>query len=213
VPDIEDSMPADAKALDRDLLANTWREPSPGQARLVRVNELEGPLAVDDLTLVGRPGTQRARRSAGLDPDDRRGGSGGAAGRRRVESARGLREAYELASRPLSHAEDAYELLNARGKVVADGVPAGVSGLFDRVFADADPAGAAADAALGRSLGFRGKSTPRPEHVAAINAAFTNAQISRVARPMPRRGIEDPLPPTRPSGRGPDARQLLLGRL
>lgn len=191
VADLEDSTPADAKALARDLLADVWREPSPGPARLVRVNELEGSLADDDLALVaGLALDGLVVPQASIETIDAAAASGLPVVAV-IESARGLREAYELASRPhvdalalgakdlsrdlgLQSREDAHELLYARGKVVADGVAAGVSGLFDRVFADADPTRAAADAALGRSLGFRGKSTLRPEHVAAINAAFTN---------------------------------------
>jgi len=192
VADLEDSTPAAAKARARDLLANTWHGSPTGPARLVRVNDLEGPLAADDLALVADLALDGlVVPQASIQTID------GAAATGLpvvavVESARGLRDAYELALRPhvdglalgakdLSHdlglqpREDAHELLYARGKIVADGVAAGVSGLFDRVFAGDDETRAAADAAFGRSLGFRGKSTLRPEHVAAINAAFTQA--------------------------------------
>ena len=192
VADLEDSTPSHAKARARDLRGNTWRGSSPGPARLVRVNVLEGPLAADDLALVADlalAGLVVPQASIQTIDGARAPGLPVVAV---IESARGLREAYELALRPhvdalalgakdLSHdlglqpREDAHELLYARGKIVVDGVAAGVSGLFDRVFADADPTRAAADAAFGRSLGFRGKSTLHPEHVAAINSAFALA--------------------------------------
>jgi citrate lyase beta subunit len=38
-----------------------------------------------------------------------------------------------------------------------------------------EASGAAADAAFGRSLGFRGKSTLKPEHAAAINAVYASS--------------------------------------
>jgi citrate lyase beta subunit len=189
VADLEDATPPDAKLRARDLLANIWSDPSTGPARLVRVNDLQGPLAGDDLALVAdlaldglvvpQASIQTINRVSVL----------------RlpvvavVESARGLRDAYELALRPhvdalalgakdlsadlgLQPREDGQEMLYARGKIVADGVAAGVTGLFDRAYFGDDEAEAAADAAFGRSLGFRGKSTLRPEHVAAINATF-----------------------------------------
>jgi citrate lyase beta subunit len=197
VADLEDSTPPEAKARARDLLANTWREATAGPARLVRVNELHGPFAADDLALVTElaliglvvphASTDSINEAAVL----------GLPMVAVIESARGLHEAYELASRPhvdalalgakdlaldlgLEPRDDAQQLLYARGKIVADGVAGGVSGLFDRAWFDTDVAGAAADAAFGRSLGFRGKSTLLPEHTAAINAAFASgAQSTR----------------------------------
>ena len=191
VADLEDSTPPEAKARARDLLANNWRQATAGPARLVRVNELHGPFAAADLALVAElalvglvvphASTDSINEAAVL----------GLPMVAVIESARGLHDAYELAARPhvdalalgakdlaidlgLEPRDDAQQLLYARGKIVADGVAAGVSGLFDRAWFDSDVAGAAADAAFGRSLGFRGKSTLLPEHASAINAAFTS---------------------------------------
>lgn len=195
VADLEDSTPRAAKARARDLLANTWHEAYGGPERLVRVNELHGPFAADDLALVGElslvglvvpnASTETINEAAVL----------GLPMIAVIESARGLREAYELASRPhvdalalgakdlalnlgLEPRADAQELLYARGKIVADAIAGGVSGLFDRAWFDADVTGATADAAFGRSLGFRGKSTLRPEHAAALNAVFASSRSS-----------------------------------
>lgn len=189
VADLEDLTPADAKARARDVLADLWRAPNGGPARLVRVNELHTQLATDDLALVGElaldglvvPQAALATIDAAAAP--------GLPVLAVIESARGLHDAYELASREhvralalgandlgrdldLQQRDDGQQLLYARSKVVADGVAAGVSGLFDRVAPYADEERAAADAAFARSLGFRGKSTMEPAHTAAINAAF-----------------------------------------
>jgi citrate lyase subunit beta/citryl-CoA lyase len=194
VADLEDSTPPDAKARARDVLAHLWREPAPrparNPARLVRVNELHSAFAVDDLALVAELVLDALVVPQAAVATIDIAAAVGLPVLAVIESARGLREAYELGSRPhvdalglgandfardlgLQPREDAQELLYARSKVVADGVAAGVSGLFDRVWVGADAAGAAADAAFGRSLGFRGKSMLRPEHAAAINAAFS----------------------------------------
>jgi citrate lyase subunit beta/citryl-CoA lyase len=106
-----------------------------------------------------------------------------------VESARGLREAYEIATRPhvvgiqlgakdlaldlgLEPRADALELLHARSRLVVDAVAAGLEGLWDRVAPAGDHAALEADAAFGRSLGFRGKSTLAPEDARVINRVF-----------------------------------------
>jgi citrate lyase subunit beta/citryl-CoA lyase len=192
VADLEDSTPLDAKARARDVLANLWREPVRGPARLLRVNELHSALAVDDLALVAELALDALVVPQASVATIDIAAAAGLPVLAVIESARGLREAYELGSRAhvdalglgandfardlgLQPREDAQELLYARSKVVADGVAAGVSGLFDRVWVDADVSRAAADAAFGRSLGFRGKSTLQPEHAAAINAIFSSS--------------------------------------
>jgi citrate lyase subunit beta/citryl-CoA lyase len=192
VADLEDSTPPDAKARARDVLANLWREPASGPARLVRVNELHSALAADDLALVADLALDALVVPQASVATIDIAATAGLPVLAVIESARGLREAYELGSRPhvdalglgandfardlgLQAREDAQELLYARSKVVADGVAAGVSGLFDRVWVDPDLSRATADAAFGRSLGFRGKSTLRPEHAAAINAVFSSS--------------------------------------
>jgi citrate lyase subunit beta/citryl-CoA lyase len=190
VADLEDSTPPEAKAHARHILADLWRHASKGPARLIRVNELHDPLAADDLALVADLDLDGlVVPQASLATIDLAVGAGLPV-LAVIESARGLRDAYELASRPHVHAlglgandlgrdlgtqprEDAQELLYARSKIVADGIAAGISGLYDRVWVGANGTRAAADAAFARSLGFRGKSTLRSEHAAAINALFS----------------------------------------
>jgi citrate lyase beta subunit len=105
-----------------------------------------------------------------------------------VETAQGLRLAYETASSPrvaallLGAADlgaelgweprpDGLELVYARSKVVADSAAAGIRGPFDVVHVDTrDDAGL--EAAARRSLGFRGKACIHPAQVPIVNRVF-----------------------------------------
>jgi citrate lyase beta subunit len=107
-----------------------------------------------------------------------------------VETAQGLRLAYETASSPrvaalmLGAADlgaglgweprpDGLELLYARSKVVADSAAAGVRGPFDVVHLDTrDDKGLEAAAHFARSLGFRGKACIHPAQVSVVNRVF-----------------------------------------
>ena len=107
-----------------------------------------------------------------------------------VETAQGLRLAYETASSPrvaallLGAADlgaelgwdprpDGLELVYARSKVVADSAAAGIRGPFDVVHLDTrDGAGLEAAARFARSLGFRGKACIHPAQVAIVNRVF-----------------------------------------
>lgn len=106
-----------------------------------------------------------------------------------IESARGVRSAFEIASRPfvegfqlgakdlaldlgLEARADAAELLYTRSKLIVDAVAAGLGGIFDRVYPTGDPAGLEADALFARSLGFRGKGTVAPGDATIINRVF-----------------------------------------
>jgi citrate lyase beta subunit len=107
-----------------------------------------------------------------------------------VETAQGLRLAYETASSPRVAAllvgaadlgaelgweprPDGLEVLSARSKVVADSAAAGIRAPFDIVHVDTlDGAGLEAAARFARSLGFRGKACIHPDQVAVINRVF-----------------------------------------
>jgi len=108
-----------------------------------------------------------------------------------VETAQGLRLAFETASSPrvaalmLGAADlgaelgweprpDGLELLYARSKVVADSAAAGIRGPFDVVHLDIrDDQGLEAAARFARSLGFRGKACIHPAQVPIVNRVFT----------------------------------------
>src|SRR5205085_12696415 len=107
-----------------------------------------------------------------------------------VETAQGLRQAYETAADPrvtalalgavdlgvelgLEPRPDALEILYARSKVVADSAAAGVRAPFDVVRLDyRDAEGLEAECRLARSLGLRGKVCIHPAQVAVVNRVF-----------------------------------------
>jgi citrate lyase subunit beta/citryl-CoA lyase len=190
VADLEDAVPLARKDAARGVLAD--RLPGlAGAARLVRINGPETGLAEADLQLLAgleldaivlpkaTPETVAA-----LGPD-------GPPLIAIIESAAGLRLAYEVACAPRVHAlilgaadlsadlgleprPDALELLYARSKVVADSAAAGVRPPFDRVFGDpADPAGLEADARFARSLGFGGKGCTHVAQPGVVNRVFS----------------------------------------
>jgi citrate lyase beta subunit len=196
VADLEDATPANAKANARAVVARVFTGAS-GQPRLlVRVNELETQLARDDLELV------RALSLAGIVVPQARAESidivrdAGVPVVAVIESARGVREAYEIASRPhvqavqlgakdlardlgLEVRDDALELLHYRSGLVVDAVSAGVRAIFDRVLVGASVEQLEQDARFGRSLGFTGKSTTTAAHAGAINHIFSGRSATR----------------------------------
>jgi citrate lyase beta subunit len=190
VADLEDAVAPARKETAREVLAGTLPGLR-GAARLVRINEHDTELAGADLEALAAleldaivvpkatPGT-----IAALGPD-------GPPLIAIVESASGLRLAYELASAPrvqalvlgavdlsadlgLEPRPDALELLYARSKVVADSAAAGIRPPFDRVFGDAaDAAGLEADARFARSLGFGGKACTHVAQADVVNHVFS----------------------------------------
>jgi len=107
-----------------------------------------------------------------------------------VESAQGLRLAYETASLPrvaalmlgaadlgaelgLEPRADGLEILYARSKIVADSAAAGLRAPIDVVRFDfRDAEGLRREAELARSLGFGGKACIHPVQVPVVNEAF-----------------------------------------
>jgi citrate lyase beta subunit len=111
-----------------------------------------------------------------------------------VETAQGLRLAYETASSPrvaalilgavdlgaelgLEPRPDGLEILHARSKVVIDSTAAGIRAPFDIVHLDIyDDAGLEAECGLARSLGFRGKACIHPQQVPIVNRIFAPSE-------------------------------------
>jgi citrate lyase beta subunit len=107
-----------------------------------------------------------------------------------VETAQGLRLAYETACSPrvaalvigavdlgaelgLEPRPDGLEILHARSRVVVDSAAAGIRPPFDVVHVDVhDDAGLQAECAFARSLGFRGKVCIHPRQVPIVNRVF-----------------------------------------
>ena len=107
-----------------------------------------------------------------------------------VETAKGVRLAYETAASPrvaalalgavdlglelgLEPRADGQEVLFARSKLVLDSAAAKIRGPFDLVHVDVrDAEGLEAECRLARSLGFRGKACIHPAQVEVVNAVF-----------------------------------------
>jgi citrate lyase beta subunit len=107
-----------------------------------------------------------------------------------VETAQGLRLAYETASSPrvaalvlgavdlgaelgLEPRADGLEILHARSSVVVDSAAAGIRPPFDLVHLDIhDDDGLEAECRFARSVGFRGKACIHPRQVPIVNRVF-----------------------------------------
>lgn len=119
-----------------------------------------------------------------------------------VETARGLRQAYETARAErvtalvlgavdlglelgLEPRADGQEVLYARSHLVVESAAAGIRSPFDLVHVDTrDDEGLEAEARLARSLGFRGKACIHPAQVEIVNRVFspTREEVDRARR-------------------------------
>jgi citrate lyase beta subunit len=183
VADLEDAVTHDQKDAARAVVVRL-RPP------VVRVNGVDTPWFSDDIAatrelaldaLVLPKATPEA--VGALGPD-------GPPVIAIVETAQGLRLAYETASSPrvgalllgavdlgselrLEARRDEAELLFARSKVVVDSAAAGIRAPFDAVHAATRDASALERSArLARSLGFGGKACIHPAQVPVVNAVF-----------------------------------------
>jgi len=111
-----------------------------------------------------------------------------------VETAHGVRHAYEVAAAPrvaalllgavdlgaeigLEPRRDGLEILYARSKVVLDSAAAGARPPFDIVHLDIhDDEGLEAECRLARSLGFRGKACVHPSQVPIVRRVFAPSE-------------------------------------
>jgi citrate lyase beta subunit len=179
------SVPGDS-APDRADSVPIQRQP----ARLVRVNAAGTPWHADDLAfattldldgLVLPKASPEALDALGADGPPVIG---------IVETAMGLRQAFEIASQPrvaalllgsvdlgaevgLETRPDAQEILYARSKLAIDSAAAGLRGPFDVVHLDfGDTAGLEEQCRLARALGFRGKACIHPGQIETINRVF-----------------------------------------
>lgn len=190
VADLEDAVAAPEKPAARALVAAVLGVAGAGPLRLVRVNGAGTPWHEDDLAAIGalRPdGVVLPKASPEAAAPLARLGLPVVA---IVETADGLRRAYELASTPpvvalllgavdlglalrLEPRPDGQELLFARSSLVVDCAAAGLRGPIDQVWVDVrDAEGLEEDARFARSLGFRGKACVHPDQVAVVNEAF-----------------------------------------
>jgi citrate lyase beta subunit len=193
VADLEDSVAEERKAEARAIAGELFATPRKTGERFVRINVVGGPHVAADLAFVA--GLQvDALVVPKATPDAIRAlGDTGPPIVAVVESAIGLRLAFEIASLPrvrglqlgandlaedlgLESRADAQELLFARSKLVLDAVAAGVAGIFDRVLrSSVADAVLEEDARFARALGFTGKSTLSLAHDEILRRVFTRA--------------------------------------
>jgi citrate lyase beta subunit len=196
VADLEDAVPIERKEEARSVLAAVLPHAT-GAARLVRVNAPETGLADDDLAAIAELELDALVLPKATPESVAALGDAGPPLIAVIESAAGLRQAYEVAAAPrvvalalgaldlavdlrLEARSDALELLYARSKLVVDSAAAGVRPPFDRVYTRFDdPAGLEADALFARSLGFGGKNCSHTSQPAVINRVFADpAQLA-----------------------------------
>ncbi len=169
---------------------------------MVRVNGAETPQFERDLELVQRLPLQAIVLPKATPESVAALGQSGPPVIAIVETAQGLRLAYETATHPrvgalllgavdlglelgLEARPDGQEVLFARSKLVLDSAAAGIRGPFDLVHLDVrDGQGLEEECRLARSLGFRGKACIHPAQVDVVNAAFApgEGELARARR-------------------------------
>lgn len=200
IADLEDAVAAGAKHSARALsLRLLSQAPRDGSLRLVRVNGHGTAWHDDDLEAVATAGLDGLVLPKATPEAARAVADVGLPIVAIVETAAGLRAAYETATCPGVVAlmlgavdlalelraiprADAQELLFARSSLVVDSAAAGLRPPIDRVWVDVrDPAGLADDCAFARTLGFRAKACIHPDQVAVVGESFgpSDAEIAR----------------------------------
>ena len=190
IADLEDAVAPARKDEARALVARVLGDEGSAAATMVRVNGTDSPHFERDLELVQRLPLQAIVLPKATPESVDALGPDGPPVIAIVETAQGLRLAYETASHPrvealvlgavdlglelgLESRPDGQEVLFARSKLVMDSAAAGIRGPFDLVHVDVrDDEGLEAESRLARSLGFRGKVCIHPAQVDIVNAVF-----------------------------------------
>ena len=190
IADLEDAVAPARKDEARALVARVFGDEGSAAATMVRVNGTDSPHFERDLELVQRLPLQAIVLPKATPKSVDALGPDGPPVIAIVETAQGLRLAYETASHPrvealvlgavdlgpelgLESRPDGQEVLFARSKLVMDSAAAGIRGPFDIVHVDVrDEEGLEAESRLARSLGFRGKVCIHPAQVDIVNAVF-----------------------------------------
>lgn len=190
IADLEDAVAPARKDEARALVARVFGDEGSAAATMVRVNGTDSPHFERDLELVQKLPLQAIVLPKATPESVDALGPDGPPVIAIVETAQGLRLAYETASHPrvealvlgavdlglelgLESRPDGQEVLFARSKLVMDSAAAGIRGPFDIVHVDVrDEEGLEAESRLARSLGFRGKVCIHPAQVDIVNAVF-----------------------------------------
>jgi citrate lyase beta subunit len=184
VADLEDAVAPAEKPAAREIVARVG-------PRIVRVNGSDTPWFADDLAMVAELSLDAIVVPKATPESVAALGAQGPPVIAIIETAQGLRLAYETASSPrvvallvgavdlgaelgLEPRPDGLEILHARSKVVVDSAAARIRSPFDIVHLDFnDDAGLEEACRLARSLGFRGKACIHPRQVPIVNRVFT----------------------------------------
>lgn len=194
VADLEDAVAPAEKEAARELTGRLLAETESRCARAIRINGADteyfdadlAAIAELDLDAVMLPKASPSAVEA-LGPD-------GPPVLAIVETAQGLRLAYEIACAPrvaslvlgavdlgaelrLEPRPDGQEILFARSKLVVDSAAAGRPGPFDVVYLGTrDEEGLEREALLARSLGMRGKACIHPAQLPVVNRVFAPSE-------------------------------------
>lgn len=191
IADLEDAVPPDEKETARAVIRTVFTGAETAAARIVRVNGADTAFFAEDLALIGELDLDAVVVPKASPASMLLLGGDAPPVLAIVETAQGLRCAYEIASDPRVAAlilgaadlgrelgftarEDGLEILYARSELVVDSAAAKIRPPIDGVHLDyRDDDGLRSEALLARSLGFGGKLCIHPAQVPHVNEAFT----------------------------------------
>ncbi len=190
VADLEDSVTVEEKPAARELVARLLAAPATTCLRIVRINGTDTEFWEHDAAALAElPLDAIVLPKATPESVDALGSSGPPL-IAIVETALGVRLAFETASRPrvaalalgaadlgaelrLEPRVDGLEILFARSSLVVDSAAAGIRAPFDVVHLDTrDDEGLEAESLLARSVGMGGKMCIHPSQVGVVNRVF-----------------------------------------
>ncbi len=187
VADLEDAVAPAQKDAAREIVARV-RPP------IVRVNGVDTAWFADDLALVEQLDVEAIVLPKAMPDGVAALGETGPPVIAIIETAAGVRNAFEIASLPrvaalllgavdlgaeigLEPRPDGLEVLYARSKIVLDSAAAGIRPPFDIVHLDVtDDEGLEAECRLARSLGFRSKACIHPAQLPIVERVFAPSE-------------------------------------
>jgi citrate lyase beta subunit len=194
VVDLEDAVPQAEKARARTLAAEQLRGAQSESLLALRVNGAATAFWEEDLRLVDELDLDALVLPKATPAAAQELPAGGPPVVAVIETAQGLKQAYETASSlrvaalllgavdlgielRLEARTDGQEVLYARSQLVLDSAAAGIRSPIDLVHLQAhNEAGLEAECRLARSLGFRGKACIHPAQVEVINRVFSPSE-------------------------------------